>query len=553
MDTIKSLWEKIKHFLTTYERLLYTILFGLSIVFLLSMIWYRYITTNNLNAKWSFLWQTSVHNLDRLWQEESLKDVYPLWKDIDQMINFQNDLIESIVKNEDQRRRLSIPFENFLHMYYLPSINIRKDPFTDQIDTSLIGNKYIEHNKYSDINLIHEWTEFFKDVGVVDAYNTITDVKVGNLTSASDQQYFSIPVTVDFETPDKRSFLLLVNKLSLTAYLQNISLINEFMYYVRETIKEQKEDMITQHRTNESIKNTNPDLHDDKIIWYLLYNWIDGTIDNELITREVLLKAIYKTVWCTNEPLEECLYRFRDKMRSIPYLAYGVGRSQTDMVQWFKFFFNNMPPLLSIQSFSFEEKNQRWSNKNEWWFKWSISINVYGKDVDPNEVRVIAQDLGNLCFVSKESMSVAIATMRTEKVINDLGRQTLDTNRSIALSQIVSFINTVSSEYETLANHRKVVRLFELYRTLKENNICDIIDTTSDTNSMLDQWFEPVVFEDDLINTVEYDLSDNDLWTGNILWDEQSDWIVEIPINRTIGDGNSKRDQELANELDLIQ
>jgi hypothetical protein len=63
-------------------------------------------------------------------------------------------------------------------MLYTPSINIWRDPFSQKIDTSLIGKKYIENNPYGDITLIEQRTAFFKDVGVVDNYNTISDVKI---------------------------------------------------------------------------------------------------------------------------------------------------------------------------------------------------------------------------------------------------------------------------------------------------------------------------------------------------------------------------------------
>jgi hypothetical protein len=42
-------------------------------------------------------------------------------------------------------------------------------------------------------------------------------------------------------------------------------------------------------------------------------------------------------------------------MRTVPYLAYGIGRDDTDTIAGLKTFFNNIPPLLSIESFSFDE------------------------------------------------------------------------------------------------------------------------------------------------------------------------------------------------------
>jgi len=68
-----------------------------------------------------------------------------------------------------------------------------------------------------------------------------------------DNGFVSIPLTVQFETPDRRSFLLLLNKLSMTSYAENVSLINEFMFYLRENIKDEQADAIQQLIDSKSI------------------------------------------------------------------------------------------------------------------------------------------------------------------------------------------------------------------------------------------------------------------------------------------------------------
>jgi hypothetical protein len=42
----------------------------------------------------------------------------------------------------------------------------------------VIGKKYIEKNPYGDIALIQQRTDFFKDMGVVDTYNTVSDIRI---------------------------------------------------------------------------------------------------------------------------------------------------------------------------------------------------------------------------------------------------------------------------------------------------------------------------------------------------------------------------------------
>lgn len=536
-DTLKKTKERYKE----NQKLLYTIFFGLSFLFAIIAGIYRFVVTKDLNNKSDSLYKTSIHNLNALNRDDSIKDIFPLRKDLWDMLWFNSQILTNIQNTKTQRQRLSMPFENFLHMFYVPSINIWRDPFSGVIDTTLIGKKYIESNPYGDIALIEQRTSFFKDVGVVDSYNTINDIRIGKIDVSDTEWYFSVPITVEFETPDKRSFLLLVNKLSMTAYIQNLSLINEFMYYIRDSIKETKSDVLQQYENDEHIKKTE-EHYTDKVIWYLLHDRIVKWGENKLITQDVIVQAIRKTAWCTVEEQEECMYLFREKMRAIPYLAYGIGREGIDTIEWFKFFFNNIPPILSIEKFSFEEKSKQ---KTSWWgYKWSISIRIYGKDVMSEEIDNISNELGAMCFVSKSPINIGIAKSITEKAINDLWGQTLNTKRSLTLTQILGVVTSIETEYEWLSNHRKVVRLFELYRTLRENDLCDIVDL-SDVGDKE----EPEISNlDDLIAFPPEQINTEDL---PLMWQEiLSTGSIETTWNDVIWDGNSKRDTQIINEIE---
>lgn len=59
-----------------------------------------------------------------------------------------------------------------------------------------------------------------------------------------EQGFFSMPITVSFTANSKRAFLLLADKLSMTSNKENVSLINEFFYYLRNEIKKGKEPQI---------------------------------------------------------------------------------------------------------------------------------------------------------------------------------------------------------------------------------------------------------------------------------------------------------------------
>jgi hypothetical protein len=549
--SFKEQYIKYIELLRINSNIIYTILFVFSVGFAMSMVAYWYITIQELNNKTQQLSNTSMYVLDLLQNEETIKDSFPLRKKLSDVLWYETQIDENIINTNLQRERLSIPFDNFLHMVYTPPINIWKDPFSLKIDTSLIGKKYIDNNPYGDIVLIQQWTNFFKDVGVVDNYNTVNDIKVGKPEISDTVWYFSIPITVQFETPNKRSFLLLINKISMTAYIQNLSLINEFMYYVWETIKEEKWDMLVQSDLFSWNLITTAEDKSDKVIWYLLYDRIIKWWPNKLVDQNIVAKSIRKTAWCTTEEQEECMYLFREKMRALPYLAYWVSRDWIDIVEWFKLFFKNMPPILSIENFSFEEKIIK---KTKAWYKGTISLRVYWKDILPEEIDTISQELWTMCFISKDALTIEKAKIKVEKNIIELGKWNLNIKRSTTLNQILISITKIETEYLTLPNHKKVVRLFEIYRTLKENSLCDIIKVDQKIEKPNKENGKPteqiIDFNDMNANSIKNITIDT--WSL-IVSGVQSEWIGVFDSNRTIGDDKSKRNKELKNELDNIQ
>jgi len=554
--SLKEQYTKTLSWLRNNHSILYSIGFILSILFAIGMIGYWFMIKQELDNKSETLSNTSVYSLDSLQNDETIKDSFPLRKKLSDMLWYENQIDDNITNTKLQRQRLSIPFDNFLNMLYTPTINIWRDPFSQKIDTSLIGKKYIENNPYWDITMIQQRTNFFKDVGVVDSYNTVSDVRIGKAEASTIEWYFSIPVTVQFETPNKRSFLLLINKISMTAYIQNLSLINEFMYYVWETVKEEQQDILTQSDLFSGNLVTTAENHDDRAIWYLLYNWIIKWEENKLINQEIIAKSIRKTAWCTTEEQQKCMYMFREKMRALPYLAYGVAREGVDIVEGLKFFFKNIPPILSIETFSFEEKTIK---KAKAWYKWTISLRIYGKDLLPEEINSISAELGSMCFLSKEALSIGNAKSKVEKNIFELGKWNLNIQRSTTLNQILLFITKIENEYPNLPNQKKVVRLFELYRTLKENSLCDIIKTeeeiakpTKDNTKITEQIIDFNDMSTDNINNIKIQTGAQSLVsTGNQSTGNQTT-SGAFDGNRTIWDGQGKRDQQLANEFDGI-
>lgn len=554
---ITEYYNHYKEKLKVNQRVIYTVLFYMSMVFAGSMAFYWYTTTTNLDKKSNTLSLLTSYSMNSLTHNESIKDVVPLWRSLSDVFMFNDQLTTTITNNQNHRTRLSLPFDNFLQLFYMPSLNIWRDPFSQKIDTTIIGKKYLDINPYWDIALMEKWTDFFKDVWLLDSFNTINNITIWNIET-EENWYFSLNIKVDFESPDKRSFLLLVNKLSMTAYLENISLINEFVFYIWDNIKTDRKDFLLEQQTILSDTLPYVSWEEDRLIGYLIYNWVMQWGENTLISTDIINKAIRQTAWCIDEDQRKCNYLFRQKTRNIPYLSYGIWRDGVDTVEWFKVFFQNIPPLLSIDQFSFEEMRKTRLNTSSW-YKWSITIKVYGKDIRVDEINTIWNELGLMCFVNKDSMTVWAAKLILEKQISDLWRQIMDTRRSTILNQVVSFINNVEKEYETLPNYKKVVRLFELYRTLKENNLCDIIDSETtnaiENNISIDDNFDETDVVEQIINPVLSGSTQTGVVVEEPIVDTLSgsssvpEVITGSMDDRTIGDGNSSRDQQLANEL----
>lgn len=392
------------------------------------------------------------------------------------MVKYWSTLQDEIKKAQDQRTRLSLPFDHFLHFLYMPPINIWKNPFNGEIDTTLIGIKYLENNPYWDIELIQQWTNFFKDMGT-DKYNTITDITLWELKPET-WWYFSLPLTVQFETPDRRAFLLLLNKLSVTSYTDNVSLINEFMFSLREGIKLEKKDKISEMLSWTTIPSQVKD--QDDLIGYVFYQRVKNGSWNDLIDQDILNKTMIKVAWCVDQTSEECLYMFREKYRSIPLIAYGIGKENIDSVKWLQVFLQKLPPIINLDNFSFDKKSVKWKVNSDGGYRWSVSLRVYGKDLSDWEVDEISDKLGSLCFANKNRLSNTYVIEILNKLIAQLWKNySMNEKRAKQLRQMMQYVESIEKDYETLANYKKVIKNFEVYRTIQEGNVCDVVASSN--------------------------------------------------------------------------
>ena len=380
-----------------------------------------------------------------------------------------------IQKYTDYLNSLQVPYTYFLQYIYLPSLNIRKDKYTNKIDTSLIGLNFLEKNPFNDITLLQKRGDFFKNLGDNNESNDVQDMKIGDITE--DQSgFFSMPITVSFIANSKRAFLLLADKLSATSNKDNVSLINEFFYYLRDQIKKTKGTEIkTLEQSSISIFWSGEKINDDKLIWYSLYNRIFGSGENTLIDNPLIDKTIKSIISCNNDTDEVCYYKFRERYRDIPTFGYLLGTDfGTNGAENLKQFILNLPPIFSIKQFSFDKiKSPTLSDVTNSKYQGTITINVYGRSATSAEVQQIAGVLGNKCFGDTNPLTTAEGINVIQNAIVKLSDVSkIDKSYADNLRELKGIVDQLDKDYPTLSNYNKTIKLFELYRMLSDAWLC---------------------------------------------------------------------------------
>lgn len=181
-------------------------------------------------------------------------------------------------------------------------------------------------------------------------------MKIGDFVE-DDKGFFNMPITVSFVANSKRAFLLLADKLSMTSNKENISLINEFFYYLRGEIKKGKiEEIKKLEKSYATTFGSGQQINQDKMIGYSIYNWIFDGGKNTLIDDTIIDKTIKSIISCNNETDEVCYYKFRERYRNIPTFGYLLGTDfGTNGAENLKRFILQLPPIFAIQSFEFDK------------------------------------------------------------------------------------------------------------------------------------------------------------------------------------------------------
>ncbi|MDR0608105.1 MAG: hypothetical protein LBG52_07385 [Candidatus Peribacteria bacterium] len=394
------------------------------------------------------------------------------------------DIEEKVVTELQHRQQLAVEqnkyYNLFLRHIYLPSLNIWKDPYTAIIDPSLIGQKYLDADPYQDLKLIIYRSDFFRNVGEDTEFNEISDITVGNITDV-DGEHFLIPIQLSFIAPNKRSFLLLVNKLSTTSNTVNISLLNEFFFYLIKNIKKLKPTQIAQLRETYTPLFSGQELDEDTIIGYHLYQWTKHQKENILVDDAVIETTITENVLCNkSSSTSECFYKFRDKYRDLPYLAYTIGMPDAkNKTQLFADFLSELPPIISIKDFTFTKvQNTKSLDATAHVYNGTVSINAYGKNISDTEVNDIADMLGQLCFASQSDtptvLSPAEALQRTNEKMLTLSSNLKSSNVINDLEELQGILIDIETDYNAFNNYQKTIKLFEIFRMLKIANLCNV-------------------------------------------------------------------------------
>ncbi|AHB41617.1 hypothetical protein P148_SR1C00001G0828 [candidate division SR1 bacterium RAAC1_SR1_1] len=389
------------------------------------------------------------------------------------LIQNNEDIQDETQRYNKYKENLLYPYTYFLQYLLLPKLNIRKEPYTDILKTDILGRSFLEENPYNDINLLQRRTDFFSSTDQ-NEINQIKDIKINDI-----QEYengiFGIKIDFSFVSPSKNALLFLTDKITTTSDEENISLLGEFFYYLRQQIKIDRKDFLDEQIKNGLFSGEN---NINKTLGYHFYNRIINDEDSDLVDDTTINRTIFTMMGCSPETESQCFYRFREKYRNIAGLAYTVGmKDNTNKTEDLKDFLKNMPPIIAVQEFMYTKVQESSIIKqNTSKFEGKISLEIYGQSISPEERDEIAVDLGKKCFADNKILS-------PEEVLNTINEtirkksDLIEENQSKANSirDLKTIIENIGTNYEGLSNYRKTIKLFEMYRMLNENGLCKTI------------------------------------------------------------------------------
>lgn len=446
----------------------------------LGFIWSKH---SSLLAQTWDLKNLSSYDLKEFYQSEYLSEDR---EDLPQTISGMVEMYQ-LSKAEKERIEWELNFKKsvyseFLRNLLLPSLNIWKDPYSQEIDLSIMGKKYLDTNPYQDIALLSQWSSIIRESGKDVWDNEVVNMKIGEINEL-DNGFFNIPITISFKSDSKRAFLLLVDKLSLTSNINNLGLLNDFSYYLFDAIRALKSDALEQLKSEyalEKSEDQDEKTFNNAIISRYLYRRLssDVSTENVLLDEEVIDKAIKQSVVCgKDEASDICYFRFRDKYRTIPGLAYGIGlESLVNKTLAIKDFFATIPPLIAIDSFTFDKAKAQGislAKSNE--YLGNVSFSIYGRGISPTDAEEISKQLNESCFGSgtKQVLDVSWALVPVQAALEQIGTTAqVNVERMAALLELKDTFLEEEKSFDSLSPYNKMIKRFEFYRMLQNAGLC---------------------------------------------------------------------------------
>ncbi|HMT00889.1 MAG TPA: hypothetical protein PKC14_01050 [Candidatus Absconditabacterales bacterium] len=463
-----------KHIISFIERyksqeLIFKIVWPVCVVvffILIGLSFSVYLTATEMNSHSADLINVSYYSLDQVKSNNSTKNILKDARNLPDLVRLSRNAEEENTRLNAYFDSLQQPYKSFLQYFLLPPLNIWEDPYTKAIDTKLIGQRFLAENPFSDLALLGRWSDFFRVVGNGEFYNEITDISISPLQE-QDNGYFSFELNVSFLAPNKRAFLFLINDLSFSSNRENISLVHEFVYNLREGLR------ISYQKTQTGTLLTGKSL--DDFIARSLMDWVHGKQDISFLTEAVIENTIKKTVECNNEDLQYCAFLFRQKYQTVPSLAYSVGDLKNpDKKPLLKKFFQRMAPVMNIKRFTFTPQRKTLGQASQSYVG-QIQFQIFGRGLIKSDYDRISLALAKQCFGPQQDLplTVQLAKKTVDQAVVDLASiSTLDTTKNKKLQELTDILNNYELTFDQLTYYNKTIKIFEIFRMLDDGRLC---------------------------------------------------------------------------------
>lgn len=183
-----SLYAKRRDISQKYYRTFITLLALLARVVAIALGMRMFVIARSLNTQAQELSIVQNHDLRAYKQDEYIKNSLITWQTIDDILQEKEQTKEEEDRFVQYQELLQMPYGYFMQYRLLPTLNIWKNPYTQTVDTSLIAQRFLEENPYTDLAIIDQRATFFESTGelgsqVVDPgqTNDVKDITIGTI------------------------------------------------------------------------------------------------------------------------------------------------------------------------------------------------------------------------------------------------------------------------------------------------------------------------------------------------------------------------------------